>query len=460
MKILKNKEFLKFKDTINQLGLDIATGSDIIKDIQKGNFSADYQENVSYGGILTQSLLQMRSTIMEVKSKEQQHIWIQEGLAKFAEILRKADSDLKHLSEVVIANLVKYLNANQGAIYILDDPSNTLQMTSCYAYDRKKFIEQDIAIGEGLIGQCFVEQDKILISDIPKDYIKITSGLGSATPSMIAILPIKTNTDALGVIEIASFNEFKNHEIEFLEKISQDIATSIRSVKTNQNIKLLLEKSNATTQELLNKEEEMRQQMEELKATQEELSRKDDDNRKIILELRAQHEATLDQILQREKKLQKIKNELLEKSTSNNTLIDVAGRQRMLSQKIGFYAEMILRGNFSKVEVLENAIAMHEHSLNAIKNGGIPPGFGPADTLPRAHDLLLPSIGKVEEVWGIYKKSALEIALFAKQNIASVDVNISIKTIEDLGETILKLNNELLVECSKLNKIKILEMYQ
>lgn len=460
MKILKDNDFLKLKDTINQLGIDIATGSEIIKDIQKGNFSADYQDRISYQGMLTQSLLQMRSTMEDVKSKEQQHIWIQEGLAKFAEILRKTDSDLRQLSDIVIGNLVKYLKANQGAIYILNDESGALQLTSCYAYGRIKYGDQHIAVGEGLVGQCFIEKEKILISDIPEDYIKITSGLGSATPTMIAIIPIKTNTEVLGVLEIASFEMFKKHEIEFLEKISQDIASSIGSIKTNQSIKMLLKKSNDTTQALLNQEEEMRQQMEELHTIQEELSRKDYDNRKIIAELRAEHEATLDQILEREKKLHTIKNELLEKLTSNNTLIDVAGRQRMLSQKIGFYAEMILRGNFSKVEVLESAIAMHELSLNAIKNGGIPPGFGLGDILPKAHDLLLPIISKVEKVWEVYKIAAEEIILFGKKNIESAEVNIYINTIEDLGETILKLNNDLLVECSKMNKIKILEMYQ
>lgn len=462
MKILKDNDFFKLKDTINQLGLDIAMGNEIIKDIQKGNFSADYQNNISYQGMLTQSLLLMRSTMEEVRAKEQQHIWLQEGLAKFAELLRITDSDLRHLSEVVIGNLVKYLKANQGAIYILDDNSNALQMTACYAYERKKFVEQHIGLGEGLIGQCFMEKENIVISDIPQDYFKITSGLGSATPSMIAIIPIKTNSEVLGVVEIASFEVFKKHEIEFLEKVCQDIASSIGSVKTNQNIKLLLEKSKDTTQELLNQEEEMRQQMEELQATQEELSRKDDDNRKIIAELRAEHEATLEQILQRETNLQKVKNELLEKLTSNNTLIDVAGRQRMLSQKIGFYAEMILRGNFGKVEILANAIAMHEQSLDAIKNGGIPPGFGLTDRLEAAPDLLLPSIAKVEAVWKTYKTASFAILDYGTQNSATkiVEIEIHIKTIEDLGENILKLNNELLLECIKLNKIKILEMYQ
>ena len=89
--------------------------------------------------------------------------------------------------------MVKYTNSNQGGVFIVNDNDKDnigLEMSSCYAYDRQKFINRQIEVGEGLVGRCYQEQERIFLTDIPEDYIKISSGLGEATPTCLLVIPL------------------------------------------------------------------------------------------------------------------------------------------------------------------------------------------------------------------------------------------------------------------------------
>ncbi|MEL7001473.1 MAG: PAS domain S-box protein, partial [Bacteroidota bacterium] len=196
-------------------------------------------------------------------------------IAEISEIIRNHAENLSDLSFEVISYLVKYMKVNQGGIFVLmDDDQPYLELKGCYAYDRKKFMEKRIELGQGLIGQCYMERDIIHLKEVPKDYVNITSGLGEATPSSLVIVPIKNDQVIEGVMEIASFKDFEQYEIDFLTKVSENIAANITSAKVNSKTKELYEQSQQQSEELRAQEEEMRQNMEELAATQEEMQRK------------------------------------------------------------------------------------------------------------------------------------------------------------------------------------------
>ncbi len=246
------------------------------ENIGKGNYNSSFKP-LSEQDVLGNALLNMRGNLSKVAEDDKKRNWATEGMAKFGEILRTNNSDLVKLADEIIRNLVKYLNANQGAIYIMDDNGNgeeaTMSMKACYAWDKKKFLNQEIHKGEGLAGQAWQEGDIVYLTDVPQDYIKITSGLGDANPSSVLIVPLKVNEQVYGVVEIASFTEFQDFEKEFVQKVAESIASTISSVKINARTQRLLEESQEMTEQMRAQEEEMRQNMEELQATQEEMGR-------------------------------------------------------------------------------------------------------------------------------------------------------------------------------------------
>lgn len=220
------------------------------------------------------SLHKIRVEMKKIKEDESQRTWVNQGLAKFSDILR-SKKEIKEYSYNIISNLVKYMGANQGGLFVeYQGESRYMELAACYAYERRKYQEVQIQEGQGILGQCMLERDMIFMTDVPSDYVRITSGLGEATPRSIVVVPLIENEIFYGAIEMASFNVFKPFQLEFLKKVCENIASEIASIKNVQHTQELLNESHQLTQELQSREEEMRQNMEELKSTQQEMASK------------------------------------------------------------------------------------------------------------------------------------------------------------------------------------------
>jgi GAF domain-containing protein len=236
-RLIKSGTLKQLRVVIDQKESEIKSATDFIKAIEQGNLDSvislvDSSENAQTGE-LSSSLLSMRDHLKDVAEKERERKWTTEGLAKFVEILRAGNHDMHALSEIIISSLVKYMQANQGGLFIVNDENEQepyLELTACYAYGRKKFLEKKIALGEGLVGQAYLEKDTLYLTDIPNNYVRITSGLGEALPKNILIVPLKLNEKVFGVVEIASFQLIKKYQIEFVEKLGESIASTISSV--------------------------------------------------------------------------------------------------------------------------------------------------------------------------------------------------------------------------------------
>lgn len=245
------------------------------EEISKGNLKIEYSLN-SNGDELGKALLKMRENLLISADREQQEKYITQGSATVGDILRKYADNTDQLSNELIREVVKYTESNQGSLFLLEKDQNGeeyLKLTACYAYDRKKYIDKRIEIGESLVGQCFVEKDIILMTNVPQNYVQITSGLGQANPTCIILVPLISNEQITGVLELAAFEKYNNGHLEFLKKASEAVASAIVNAKTTERVKLLLQDSQQRSEELRAQEEEMRQNMEELSATQEEMSR-------------------------------------------------------------------------------------------------------------------------------------------------------------------------------------------
>ena len=228
--------------------------------------------------------------IEETQQLEKQRNWASEGLAKFGTVLRATD-DIQQVYDTIIAELVKYVGANQGGLYVVEngdeEDEKHIKLAACYAYERKRFVEQKIAIGKGMIGQAYLEKKAIFMTNVPEHYVRITSGLGQATPRSIVIVPLMVNERVEGLFELASFQVLEPYQLDFLTNLGESVASAVANHRIALNTRLLLEQTRQQTEEMRAQEEEMRQNMEEMQATHEEMSRKEIAYQNTIAELKA-----------------------------------------------------------------------------------------------------------------------------------------------------------------------------
>ncbi|HTH57168.1 MAG TPA: PAS domain-containing protein [Cyclobacteriaceae bacterium] len=290
------------EDALGELGAELKKSISLIKCIGDGKFDIDYPGMTDDLKELNQNnlsgeLLHMKMKMQQVAEEDRQRNWATNGIAKFSEIVRQQDKTVETISNEFISELVKYIGANQGGIFIVNDqqPGNILiELKGCYAYGRRKFVENVIKPGEGLVGQAYLEGDLIFLKDVPKNYVTITSGLGQATPRCVVLVPLKHHSKVEGILEIACFEIWKKFELDFLLKIGDILGSAISAMRINEMTKKLLNdrikaehEQLQYIEELRAQEEELKQNMEELQATQDEIHRQMQETAKLNRELDA-----------------------------------------------------------------------------------------------------------------------------------------------------------------------------
>ncbi len=254
---------------------DVIRQTKFAEQVRSGNLEATYSPRHDQD-VLGKALINIKDRLIAIKQEDEQRNWAADGLARFVEVLQSA-KDLKSISHDIIVNLVRIIKANQGAVYLAvknEKEEDCLDLQACYAYNRTKHLTQSIALGEGILGQAFLERQTTYLKDVPDHFVRITSGLGEANPRNILIVPLKMNEMMVGVIELASFLEFQKHEVAFVEKIGESIAFTVSTLRANENTRRMVDELHGQTELMRAQEEELRQNQGALQATQEAISRK------------------------------------------------------------------------------------------------------------------------------------------------------------------------------------------
>lgn len=288
--------------------------------IGQHNFEVDF-ESLGDEDILGNSLLEMRKSLKQAQEEDEKRRaeakrrqWANVGLTEFGDIMRQNFHNMNELGYAIVKHLADYLDANQAGIFVYNEGDSHetpayLELLASYAYNRRKFLERKVMEGEGLVGTCAVERKTIYLKDVPNDYLEITSGLGKSNPKNILIVPLKIEEQLLGVIEMASFQVFEKYQIEFIEKVAENIASTLSNSKMNQRTQELLIEAKEQEEARLAQEEEMRQNLEELQATQEEMARKERAMHERDVELNEEIEQLKAENTQLKKKLKKKETE-------------------------------------------------------------------------------------------------------------------------------------------------------
>ena len=219
-----------------------------ITNIANGNYGVEW-ETLNEGNRslnksnLAGNLIRMKNHLNDSKLSNEKREWGVSGLAELITLIQN-QRDIKELGNSVVKYIVHYTKSNQACLFVVpveqDRNKEYLQLVACYAWDRKRYINMTMQKGEGLVGQCWYEAEPILLSNVPEDYIQISSGLGDASPRSVYIAPIKMNNVVYGVLELASFSKFEEHEIDFINKACDSIAACIFAVKMTEKTDILL----------------------------------------------------------------------------------------------------------------------------------------------------------------------------------------------------------------------------
>jgi PAS domain S-box-containing protein len=275
---------------INELVQNLYNTASFARRIGEKDFEAEFKP-ASDQDILGNALLTMRDSIINAAKADEERSWIVEGVAEVGKILR-ASNELSELGEGVLAFVVRKINAVQGAFYIARYPEEDeegsqvqiidehveLEMTASYAYNKKKYLQAKFKFAEGLVGQAAAERQAIMRTEIPEDYLSITSGLlGENKPRCLLITPLITNERIFGVLELAGFETFGQREQKFIQEISEIIARTIFNITANERTRFLYERSNTLNAELQEQQKILNENAREMAITQEQLQKSNKD---------------------------------------------------------------------------------------------------------------------------------------------------------------------------------------
>jgi len=249
-----------------------------IDKLRKGE-SVQKLKNLPENDKIIQSLINLSEEI-ETRQKEEekrkkedaQRAETSEGLAYFGAVLREHNNTIDELTQTVTNELVKYVDAYQAAFYLIDEssPEKIIKEVANFASGRKRFASKELQWGEGLPGACVIEKKTNYLKNISDEYLEIESGLGSAKPRSLIIIPIVTQEGVIhGALELASFKEYEDYEIKFIEQVAENTAMTISTLKINNETAILLKESREQASALSNREDELQKTISEMRRLQE-----------------------------------------------------------------------------------------------------------------------------------------------------------------------------------------------
>jgi len=244
------------------ISLPLKRVSNLVEKVADGDLSVNLPESDRQDeiGVLKRTFNQMIVNLRYTTQKNDEQNWLKSNLAEFTQMLQ-GQRNLESVSRTILSNLAPLVGASAGVFYVMDSINDepVLKLLGSYAYKERKNVGNQFRLGEGLVGQCALEKQRILLTGVPSDYIRITSGLGEAPPLNIIVLPIVFETKVTAVIELASFAAFKDLHLTFLEQLSEILGVFLNNIASQLQTQQLLAESVALTEQLQSQQEELQQ---------------------------------------------------------------------------------------------------------------------------------------------------------------------------------------------------------
>jgi len=309
-------------DNVNQLAANLTTQVRAIAEVSTAVTTGDLTRSITVEAsgevaALKDNINEMIRNLKDQTLKNTEQDWLKTNLTRFTRMLQ-GERDLATVSNMVLSELAPLVKAQHGLFYVTEKDEESrvaLNLVASYAFNHRKHLANRFELREGLVGQCAFEKSRILLTNVPHDYIKVTSGLGEAAPLNVIVLPVVFEGEVNAVIELASFSEFSETHQSFLDQLMESIGIVLNTIAANMRTEGLLKQSQLLTAELQAQQEELKktndrleQQANTLRQSEELLRAKQDELQRTNVELEDKAQLLSEQNAQVEAKNREVEN--------------------------------------------------------------------------------------------------------------------------------------------------------
>src|SRR5712664_515526 len=257
-------------ENVNQLAANLTNQVRAIAEVATAVTEGDLTRSITVEArgevaALKDNINQMIRNLKDTTLKNSEQDWLKTNLAKFSRMLQ-GERDLLTVGKMTLSELSPVVAAQHGVLYTFDNSGEEprLKLLASYGHTAHDAVRPALALGEGLIGQCAIEKQQILLSNVPADYIRISSGLGDGTPATLVVLPVLFEGTVKAVLELASFERFSPTHLGFLDQLMESIGIVLNTIEANTRTEDLLKQSQSLAAELQAQQEELRQTNQQL----------------------------------------------------------------------------------------------------------------------------------------------------------------------------------------------------
>ncbi len=257
-------------ENVNQLAANLTTQVRAIAEVATAVTQGDLTRSITVEAqgevaALKDTINEMIRNLRDTTQKNTEQDWLKTNLAKFSRMLQ-GQKDLNTVGRLILSELAPVVRAQHAVFYVLDSMKEAQRLTllASYAAQGQNRTRKNIELGEGLVGQCALEKDKIVLYNVPDDHVRISSGLGDSLPQSILILPVIFEGQVRGILELASLEGFNSSHQAFLDQLTESIGIVINTIEANMRTEDLLKQSQSLAQELQSRQQELQQTNQEL----------------------------------------------------------------------------------------------------------------------------------------------------------------------------------------------------